>query len=422
MSELRQSHALGRVIRSSPIIWMLGLSAAAYQLAAAWPMITGRVKLRAVSKLQALIAFYCAIYFFSICLASIDGAEVNRLLAALYNLSIWVAGALVFTTVRSTDSAYLRRSARIVLVALFVMSVGAYAVFSDAGSVKLKSVLGYVLGGIALPENLAANTNLNITSADWSTLGIGSRLSVMAPYPTALGMLALSLCGLASPEWRDRRSIVSFIPYVLFALIISYLCASRAAMGSVLLFGAALACFCVGRMNSSRYFKAFLFSAGAVGAIAVALLLGDIVLSAWESINATRADSSSLRFELYTLSVKSAWESAPLLGFGVKERIEGYAIPLGSHSTLFGSMYKTGFLGFSVMIALLAYICIKCIKVGFSRQSFYRAGLAAACLAMVPLLVFEDIDAIPLVALLFFSSLALMERDDHLATPTQHGS
>lgn len=410
-----KSRYVSSTIRYSPFIWIAGASSVAYQLIAFWSFLFGGRRARGLSGLQLLLIIYCAIYAASICLAALSGAELVRLLAALYNLSIWVAGAIVFSTVRQEDQSSIRRSARLILIVLAASSVIAYFVFGGIGSVRFNSLVGYAIGGDRLPENLAANTNLYITSADWSTLGLGSRLSIMAPYPTALGMLAVVLIGLAAPERWDVAALTRFSPYVLMAILLSFLCASRATMGSMLLFTLVMFSFYAVRMSRSLNFKIFLACLSLVVGISATLILSDRALSLWESVNSARADSSSLRFELYTLSVKSALESHPLLGFGVKERISAYAIPLGSHSTIFGSMYKTGLFGLLTMGIIFSYITFSALKAGFTSSSVYRAGLGAASIAMLPLLIFEDIDSIPLVAYLFFVSLALMERPTQCA-------
>ncbi|GEM_PF-3165642 len=405
-----RSQMKASVIRFAPLIWLSGTTPAAYQVLSAWPLLFGSGRIRGLSRIQLILIIYCVVYGISIAVAALGGAEIVRVVAATYNLSIWVLGAIVFSTTGNEDTDKVRKASRLLLVILAATSVVSYVLFSGAGSVRFNSLIGYLISSEKLPENLAANTNLYITSSDWSTLGLGSRLSVMAPYPTALGMLALVLIGLASPARWDRRNLVRFLPYLAIGLLLSYLCASRAAMGSMLLYICAFAGFYVARSSRSSDFKVFLVTTSVFIALLGALVLGDQAASAWNTVNATRADSSSLRFELYSLSVRSALESHPILGFGVKERISTYAIPLGSHSTLFGAVYKTGIIGFLTVAAFFLYTGFCAIRTGFGGSSLYRAGVAAGCLAMLPLLFFEDIDAIPLVAYLFFFSLAIMER------------
>lgn len=181
-------------------------------------------------------------------------------------------------------------------------------------------------------------------------------------------------------------------------------------MGSVAVFSGALAIFHFVRRVRSNNFKIFVLASLMLCIMTGGILLGTNAMSAWQSINDARAESSSLRFEIYALSFNSALAEHPFLGFGVKERSSNYAVPLGSHSTLVGSMYKTGIIGFTLMSLLFISTVITAVRVGFKANSGYRTGLAAGCAAMIPLLFFEDIDAIPLVAYLFFLCIALMER------------
>ncbi|WP_443096817.1 O-antigen ligase family protein [Stenotrophomonas sp. PUT21] len=397
------------MVKLSPLVWVSGLSSVAYQLATAGALLRSNGRLNNLTLIQSLILAYCIVYTASISWAAIQGAEFIRVLAALYNLSIWVMGAIIFST-QGGKHEQTRKSSRLILTILLTLCIISYFLFAPRGSVRLSSLLGLVINADLLPENLAANTNLHFTSADWSTLGLGARLSIMSPYPTALGMLALMLLTLAAPSDWSAKNLYRYAYYVAACLIISFLSASRAAMGCTILFVGLLSIFYVMRSMKSQNFKFFVISTLIATLAAATLGLGDRAASAWTSINATRAESSTLRFDLYTKSVTAAIEEHPIIGFGVKERTNVFAIPLGSHSTLFGAMYKTGALGLLTVLAFFIGVTVISLKVAINSASLYRAALGAGCISMIPLLVFEDIDAIPLVAYLFFLSIAMMER------------
>jgi len=405
------------VIKYSPIIWALGFSSFAYQLAAALALGRSGFKVRKLTLLQFLLIAYCVIYLVSISIAAVQGADLLRVLAGLYNLSVWMMGILIFSTAGTRAWGASRSSARTVLAVLFIAGLATYLTFAPQGSARWSSVLGYFLNAESLPENLAANTNLHLTSADWSTLGIGARLSLMAPYPTATGMLALMLLAFSAPDDTSKIALLRYAPYVFFCGTLALLSGSRAAMGALAIFLVLLLLFRVVHFFRSRLLKPFVIAAAAVAMLGGSMILGDRANSAWNSISQARADSSSLRFELYSKSFSSALEERPILGFGVKERGNAFSIPLGSHSTIVGSMYKTGLLGLSVMSAFFIAIIIVAIRTGFASPSPYRAALAAGSIAMIPLLIFEDIDSVPLVAYLFFLGLALMTTKDEVSQP-----
>ncbi len=398
------------VVRYAPLIWLAGLSSVAYQLAALWSAIRSGGKIVRPNAMQIVVYSYCAVYAISIGIAAIEGADILRVLAALYNLSIWVSGAILLGTAGLTHHDSVRRSARMTLVVLFVLAVGSYFVFGSQGSVRLNSLLGFAINADALPENLAANTNLHMTSVDWSTLGLGSRVSVLAPYPTASGMLAVVLLALSAPASLTRSSALRYCIYIALAIVVCMLCASRAAVASAFLYCALLGLFYVARVSKSQSFKAAIVCLIIISVLLASSLLSEAISALWSTVNSSRSDSSSLRFMLYTRSVSSAWAEHPLLGFGIKERVSELAIPLGSHSTFFGAMYKTGLIGGLVVTLFFLLVTKTSFAAGFRSRCDYRSSLAAGCIAMLPLLIFEDLDSVPLVAYTFFLMIALVSR------------
>ena len=92
-----------------------------------------------------------------------------------------------------------------------------------------------------------------------------------------------------------------------------------------------------------------------------------------------------MRLAIYQNSIMTTLERNILFGNGVKYFFYDY--PLGSHSSVIGSFYKTGIIGFILFLTLyikLTIISFKCFK--------KNPVVSATILAVLLFMIFEDID------------------------------
>jgi O-antigen ligase len=133
-----------------------------------------------------------------------------------------------------------------------------------------------------------------------------------------------------------------------------------------------------------------------------------------------RKGSSIWRARLYSLTLNQAVKK-PILGHGFKPRTEDFPVPIGSHSTYIGVVYKTGFLGFMVFCLFWGLVLRKWWvqkRAVNEKPAFYNLwiytgiGLLSGILWMLT----EDLDAPPIAAFLFFIVVGLALSLDKLKT------
>ena len=102
-------------------------------------------------------------------------------------------------------------------------------------------------------------------------------------------------------------------------------------------------------------------------------------------ILSSRTGSNSMRLAIYSTSIMTTLERNILFGNGVKYFFHEY--PLGSHSSVIGSFYKTGIIGFVLFLVLY----IKAIIISFKCFK-NNPAVSATLLAILLFMIFEDID------------------------------
>jgi O-antigen ligase len=137
-------------------------------------------------------------------------------------------------------------------------------------------------------------------------------------------------------------------------------------------------------------------------------LMFGYIQEAWVNFNAYRQGSSDLRMLIYSMSWDIAMEQGPYIGLGVKPR-EEYLVPIGSHSTLVGSVLKTGLFGFLFLLLFYMSIFLRALKYIFYGKS-EGVLLGMACLVLMVYSGFADVDAPQLVSFLFFMIIGMLFR------------
>ena len=102
-------------------------------------------------------------------------------------------------------------------------------------------------------------------------------------------------------------------------------------------------------------------------------------------ILSSRTGSNSMRLAIYSTSIITTLQRNILFGNGVKYFFHEY--PLGSHSSVVGSFYKTGIIGFVLFLVLYikaTIISFKCFK--------NNPAVSSVLLAILLFMIFEDID------------------------------
>lgn len=402
---------VNRLIRLSPVIWIFGLSAVAYQFLV---VAEGLRRLRHTSKAgligASLIAFI-AVYALSLFLATIRGEDIGRVIAGLYNLSIWIMGFFVVLLRNDINADAVRRAANFILCLTLILTIVSVLFLSHRETLVFPSLLALAINTDFLPANLSNNTTLTIFIKDWSAFGFGLRPSILSPYPTAFADLIFILACLAWPHERSKLRLPFFAIFLpLSVLTASALAASRAVAATFFVYFFVLLYSTFSRSIGNTFIRiAFYLISFSVFLVAGFLFVGSIA-SLWEAVNAAREGSSALRFLVYQHSITEMLNSHPLIGFGIKARDE-YAIPIGSHSTFVGVLYKTGVIGF-IAVSMFVYVVLlrTLVVLRHFRSNGFDRSIATGATTFFVAMSFGDIDAQPLVGFLYFVMLAIVLR------------
>jgi len=152
-----------------------------------------------------------------------------------------------------------------------------------------------------------------------------------------------------------------------------------------------------------------------VGALAAALLIAFVIVSPQKMIRAAsefRKDSTTSRGELYKITLSEAVKK-PVLGYGFKPLVEDSPLPIGSHSTYIGVLYRTGFLGLLIFGAFWLAV----LRTWWRQRPRLAANEilrhlwtfgGVALLAGLIWMFAEDLDAQPIASFLYFIIIGLI--------------
>ena len=152
-----------------------------------------------------------------------------------------------------------------------------------------------------------------------------------------------------------------------------------------------------------------------VGALAAALLIAFVIVSPQKMIRAAsefRKDSTTSRGELYKITLSEAIKK-PVLGYGFKPLVEDSPLPIGSHSTYIGVLYRTGFLGLLIFGAFWLAV----LRTWWRQRPRLAANEilrhlwtfgGVALLAGLIWMFAEDLDAQPIASFLYFIIIGLI--------------
>ena len=121
----------------------------------------------------------------------------------------------------------------------------------------------------------------------------------------------------------------------------------------------------------------------------------------------------STRLNIFIESVNTFIEYGNcFLGMGFKPRYDLINQPIGSHSTLFGVLMKTGIMGLTVYITFVIYSLHRVVLI-IKKMKYYRnvfpVFISCVCISTAFMwMVVEDIDAPSLAAFSFFILLGFL--------------
>lgn len=415
-------HDLTWAILLIPLWWVLGIRFFIFHFLSIWVFLKLLiVKHRDKEKfifpsecyfLMAFITLYAVSFFLNL-----KSIPLFRASASLYNLSFWIIGMLIIMVIyNSIDKESMLRFLKSfqifgIVCSLFVLSAHAFWIFTHK-YLSVKSLLYWLLPE-GLIEVVKSKALLLLSSLVVSIVGEDKLFGNPFPrspgfnvYSTALGMTMIVLIAmtLAYYKTRKKRSSMPFILILESAVLILSL--SRM---SVLAAAAAwLIVFSAVNINKSS----FRIIIALVSACIVIILILVPPKKIVHIVSEFRRGSTIWRVNLYKTTFKQSLKK-PIFGYGFKPRTEEVPIPIGSHSTYIGVIYKTGFLGLFAIILFWISILRRwwgqrrsLSDDGILRPIWFYSGIAL--IGGYFWMAVEDLDAPPIVAFFYFIIIGII--------------
>ena len=321
------------------------------------------IKLTRYSKvLLSIGAIQCLAIVFAML---INSFELNRIFAALNTTLIWINAGMIL-------SIYTKYN-----VGISIKNCGIMAII-NISILFIVTIFGIFLHFKGM--NISIPGGRQLLNDDYINGQLTYRTCCFFEYPTLISMFCFVNIPFAIKFLDSKKFKYLTIGFLFIACMIS-IYMSRSRWGLLLcLFLFAVFVF-LKELRKGKDVKSYIiFSVFLVG-----ILVSPAIFTILMKLLNSRSGSNSMRFIIYYESVKSSISNNFLIGCGVKNMIGGY--PLGSHSSIIGSFYKTGLIGFALFMYLYIMILFKSIK-----DINHHIILSASILSILCFMIFEDID------------------------------
>ncbi|MCX7973224.1 MAG: O-antigen ligase family protein [Candidatus Aminicenantes bacterium] len=348
--------------------------------------------------------------------ANLKAAPFTRILASLYNLTFWIMGVFILIIVfnelnKSFIFSFFKIFSFIGLITGIISLISIIAWFKGYQNQQIESLLGNVLNlkNLSEAQLLYASIKPTIVATDWILGRRVPRLYIFEVYPTAIGILmvfaiviTLIYYKISKKKWLKIALIFEGI-----ALLASW---SRVAI-LLAIVSVILINWFLNKKKNLYYFLIVLF-------LLIFMIISFVIppSTGFAFLYEFRKSSSDYRTELYKVTLKEAMKK-PILGHGIKPRIQNFSVPIGSHSMYLGVLLKTGFLG----LCVFALFWIMVIGQWWNykpllEQRLYRdesylnylwLGTGIIIFDGLLWMFFEDLDAPVIVAFVYFLIVAI---------------
>lgn len=386
----------------APIWWVLGVSIFIYHIVSVFLVfkliLVFSLGSRGLRAPTGLIPLLCLIifYFISI-LLNMPFNDTIRTAASLYNWSFWIMGLFIILVIYNIfaieDVRLLTKAMMVNCLIIGILAICALLFWKTGHHVAIEypTPLFLLIGGLNKIAHLQASATINIMSLDWFSLSKYPRLSIMAPYYTALGgMMLIMLPFLLT----GRKTLVNILSMTGGAIALLF------SLSRLSIFALAIGFLFVRVLNYKHWFLLILLL------VLIVIFSMPVLVNIFNAANELRVGSSSLRFDLYSHTFVEVMDKNIWLGMGAKPRENFLSIPVGSHSTYISVLYRVGIMGLLAFIAfqiscIFAWLRIRINLIGRDQHRLWSI-LGVALIAMSIWMIGEDIDAPQLVAFLYF--------------------
>jgi hypothetical protein len=406
------------IISLVPFLWLSGLDFMAFHLMALFLVFRRGVRLRPDGYFDVLFFLAVTVLCLSLALSSAQpDIDEFRMVAALNNISILVIG-FVFMKSASTyewgkpfdaKKRSIARRFRLLTAGTAGMTLFAVVLYY----VHSQNIVFPTLFGLFTPKMaglLGEYQEATLVIPNWFLGGMRPRVYLFAPFATGSALVIIFIFAysriLTESEygWGGRvesRLTKLGVYTAAFGAVVATL--SRATIG-----GFALSLIVANVLRTFRRTSIPVFLL--VAPIGVSLLTAD---SDWfSSINEARQGSSELRFYEYQLAFETVMDQSPIVGLGVKPRVEGLAIPIGSHSTPLSVLVRGGVIA-SLALCIFLYVMpiYYIIRILHSKLDGVPASVFMLMACYFPYALYilvQDVDAYPIVSCCCFTYVGLL--------------
>ena len=341
-------------------------------------------------------------------------SDVGRILSSYYSSFLLIALALVHANFRSYCSNssvdQILQFIRKVYQPIFYMCV-AFAMFAlllgfgfGVYELKFKTLLG-IISPVELPGIADRSMIAEIIRPDW---GFGSfpmpRPMIFSPWYTA-GAMLVACTGLLTLSYASQRRNGPYKELFVEALLVLTI--------FITLSRTTLLMYIIGFVFVSFLLKD---SKRILIVIVASLLLTAYFMTTLDLVEITsfRSYSNESRLTAYIMGINLALNESVLFGYGVKPRVDGLSIPIGSHSSWISFFVRGGVVGV-ILFACWMYIIpmLNLVrKFPTLMRLDYKKRMMVAGPLRFQLLTFgwvflQEIDTAALAVTMLFVSLAL---------------
>lgn len=388
LADRQATPLLGLFVRTAPVLWCLGLLQLATVLMLAASGLRRWPKEPAINW---IVALWLACWLLQAASSVFNGFMQGSILLGIRNsLSLtsigWLFGA--FGLVMGAASARASRShaRQFAVLGLHTLVLGGatlLAIQAGLTHTQFTTPVGLLFGD----QGMLRASATALFAVREETLGeVVPRLILMYPWPTATGIGSLGLLLIstrADGHWRWIGIAGGLVGWIFSWSRLAILSGAGVLMLLVLL-------------RAPAKLRVSLSVMGVVAVVAVLIAANEAswLMRGWEAVNSARSGSSMAREMIYAESWRGFLES-PMLGHGwVGESVHATEpLPIGSHSSILGTLYTGGVMVFSAfMLAMLGTLglLLRRLRDGASPERRADREIALCLFAILAAAAFHE--------------------------------
>lgn len=337
------------------------------------------------NKFLVSLGIYIVSYVCSVVINMFKCKEISRLFAAFNSVAIWIAAALLFSIVLSikVDKNIIYRIYFYLMI--FEITISLFVIVLSAIGINEYSLLGRDLIG-----------------TEWYDGKVRIRSGLCMEYAALVSESCFCIIPFAY-EYIKEKKLLTKLSFLLLCFTPLYVSNSR--LGIVLV---SMVIFyeiyiALKSNNNTKWIIAIL----GIVCILLGLMNINIFIYYFHKLLYGRSASNTTRLLLYKETFNKFLDSTWLLGAGIKIYIpEIPNIPIGSHSTYLGALYKTGVIGALGLIIFL-FMVLRFLYINGKRK-IISGTYFVSYLGLSLMCILEDLDGADWMLIFYMVSISII--------------